>query len=125
MIDARSPTLPWITGADSPLQPFSRMKPRISSRPSSSSFAQTTNTSAIGEFVIHIFEPDSEYPPGTFLARVTMLPGSEPWFGSVSPKQPIHSPVASFGRYFSFCASEPNSKIGTITSDDCTDIIDR
>ena len=28
-----------------------------------------------------------------------MEPGSEPWFGSVRPKQPIHSPVASFGRY--------------------------
>ena len=28
-----------------------------------------------------------------------MLPGSEPWLGSVKPKQPIHSPVASFGRY--------------------------
>ena len=31
-----------------------------------------------------------------------MLPGSEPWFGSVRPKQPIHSPVASLGRYFCF-----------------------
>ena len=34
-----------------------------------------------------------------------MLPGSEPWSGSVRPKQPIHSPVASFGRYFRRCAS--------------------
>ena len=54
-----------------------------------------------------------------------MLPGSEPWFGSVSPKQPIHSPLASFGRYFCFCASLPNSKIGTMTSDDWTLIIER
>ena len=54
-----------------------------------------------------------------------MLAGSEPGFGSVRPKQPIHSPVASFGRYFCFCASVPNSLIGTMTSDDCTDIIDR
>ncbi len=54
-----------------------------------------------------------------------MLPGSEPWFGSVRPKQPIHSPLASFGRYFCFCASLPNSKIGTMTSDDCTLIIER
>jgi glycerol dehydrogenase-like iron-containing ADH family enzyme len=29
-----------------------------------------------------------------------MLPGSEPWSGSVRPKQPIHSPLASLGRYF-------------------------
>jgi len=54
-----------------------------------------------------------------------MLAGSEPAFGSVSPKQPIHSPVASFGRYFCFCASVPKALIGTMTSDDCTDIIDR
>jgi hypothetical protein len=58
-------------------------------------------------------------------ARVTMLPGSEPWFGSVRPKQPIHSPRASFGRYFCFCASVPNSLIGTITSELCTLIIER
>src|ERR1700733_7110236 len=114
-----------MAGADSPFQPFSRMKPRISSLPSSSSFAHTTNTSAIGEFEIHIFDPDSEKPPFTFLARVVMLAGSEPEFGSVRPKQPIHSPVASFGRYFSFCASVPNALIGTMTSNDCTDIIDR
>jgi hypothetical protein len=58
-------------------------------------------------------------------ARVIMLPGSEPWFGSVRPKQPIHSPVASLGRYFCLVASLPNSKIGTMTSDDCTLIIER
>ena len=34
--------------------PFSRMKPRIAP---SSSLAQTTNTSAIGELVIHILAP--------------------------------------------------------------------
>ncbi len=54
-----------------------------------------------------------------------MLPGSEPWFGSVRPKQPIHSPLASFGRYFCFCTSVPKTKIGTMTSDDCTLIIER
>ena len=41
-------------------------------------FAQTTNTSAIGEFEIHIFEPVKEKPPGTFLARVIMPPASDP-----------------------------------------------
>src|SRR5471032_167985 len=114
-----------MAGAVSPFQPFSRMKPRIRSRPSSSSFAHTTNTSAIGEFEIHIFWPELEKPPSTFLARVVMLAGSEPAFGSVRPKQPIHSHVASFGKYFCFCASAPNALIGTMTSDDCTDIIDR
>ena len=36
--------------------PFSSTKPRLAP---SSSLAQTTNTSATGEFVIHIFAPVS------------------------------------------------------------------
>ncbi len=41
-------------------------------------------------------------------------------------KQPIHSPErASLGKYFCFVASLPNSLIGTITSEDCTLIIER
>ncbi len=59
-------------------------------------------------------------PPSTGLARVSMLAGSEPWFGSVRPKQPTHSPVASLGRYFWRCASLPYSLIGCITSELCT-----
>ena len=90
-----------------------------------SSFAQTTNTSAIGELEIHIFAPESLKPPSTLFARVTIEPGSEPWFGSVRPKQPIHSPVASFGRYLRRCASLPYVKIGNITSELCTLIIER
>ena len=43
-----------------------------------SSLAHTTNMSANGEFEIHILAPDTENPPGTDLARVIMLPGSEP-----------------------------------------------
>ena len=52
--DVRRLNLPSIFGADSPFIPFSRMKPRITP---SSVFAQTTNTSAIGEFEIHILLP--------------------------------------------------------------------
>jgi hypothetical protein len=54
-----------------------------------------------------------------------MLPGSEPWLGSVRPKQPIHSPVASRAGTSALRASVPNSKIGTITSELCTLIIER
>ena len=50
-----------------------------------------------------------------------MTPGSEPASGSVRPKQPTHSPVRSFGRYFCRCSSEPKAWIGYITSDDCTE----
>src|SRR5262245_40920156 len=120
-MEVRRPTLPWIAGPERPFMPFSRTKPRMSL----SSFAQTTNTSAIGELEIHIFEPVRLYPPLTFFARVTIEPGSDPWLGSVRPKQPIHSPLASLGRYFFFVSGLPNSKIGSMTSDDCTLIIER
>jgi hypothetical protein len=53
---ARSPTLPWIAGVDRPGIPRSSTKPRIEPP---SSLAQTTNTSAIGELVIHILLPES------------------------------------------------------------------
>ena len=51
---AHRPTLPSMTGADRPLAPLSSTKPRIWP---SSSFAQMTNTSAIGELLIHILLP--------------------------------------------------------------------
>ena len=82
-----------------PFIPLSRIKPLIAS-PCSFDFAQTTNTSAIGEFEIHILEPDKEYPPFTLLAVVFIELGSEPASGSVNPKHPISSPEASLGKYF-------------------------
>ena len=54
-----------------------------------------------------------------------MLPGSEPASGSVRPKQPIHSPLASRGRNLRFCSSEPKAWIGYITRLDWTLIIER
>src|SRR5207244_5031732 len=82
-------------GVANPLVPRSTMKPRMTL----SSFAQTTAMSAMGELLIHVFAPVRTNPPLAFSARVTMEPGSEPWSGSVSPKQPTISPRASFGRY--------------------------
>src|SRR5687767_15228318 len=120
-MEVRRPTLPWMAGALRFLKDFSSTKPRMSSP----SFAHTTNTSAIGELEIHVFVPVRLYPPGTFFARVCIEPGSEPWLGSVRPKQPIHSPLASLGKYFFFVSGLPNSKIGSMTSDDCTLIIER
>ena len=58
-------------------------------------------------------------------ARVAIPPGSEPWSGSVSPKQPTSSPDARPGSQRSRCASEPKSEIGCMTSDDCTDMHER
>jgi hypothetical protein len=105
VIDAPSASFPSIFGADSPFTPFSRTKPLI--EPSQSHRAHTTNTSAIGEFVIHILVPVSRNAPLTFSAFVRIEPGSEPESGSVKPKQPIQSPFASLGRYFLFWASLP------------------
>ena len=74
-IDALNENFPSIFGADSPVIPFSSMKPRITS---SSVLAQITKMSAIGELLIHILAPFNTYPPCTFLARVLNPPASEP-----------------------------------------------
>ena len=72
--EVRSDSLPSIFGVEKPLVPRSTMKPRILP----SSFAQTTAMSAIGALEIHILAPLSLKPFGTFSARVTIEPGSEP-----------------------------------------------
>ena len=46
-------------------------------------------------------------PPEWRLEGARIPAGSEPASGSVRPKQPISSPAARPGRYFSFCASLP------------------
>ena len=69
--------------------PFSTRKPLISP---SSVRAQTTATSAIVPFVIHIFVPLRIQSEPSRFAVVRIEPGSEPASGSVSPKQPIASP---------------------------------
>ena len=54
--EARRLNLPSILGAVSPFIPFSRMKPR---KVPSSSLAQTTKTSAMGELLIQVLEPET------------------------------------------------------------------
>ena len=61
----------------------------------------------MGELEIQVFDPESFQPPSTLVARVRMEEGSDPASGSVRPKQPTHSPVRSFGKYFCFCSSDP------------------
>src|SRR5258706_7795941 len=84
VIEARKPTLPWIAGAERFLKDFSRMKPPISPP---ASFAQTMNTSAIGELEIHILAPGRLMPPGTFFARFCIDLRSDTWFYSVMYKE--------------------------------------
>jgi hypothetical protein len=50
-------SLPPIFGAERPFMPFSSTKPRIWLS-CAADFAHTTNTSAMGEFEIHILEPE-------------------------------------------------------------------
>ena len=70
--------------------PFSTRKPRIAP---SSVRAQTIATSAMVPFVIHILAPFRIQSAPSRRACVRIAPGSEPASGSVSPKQPIASPV--------------------------------
>lgn len=86
VMDALKDSLPLILLATSPFIPFSRMNPLMSPF---SSLAHTTKTSAIGEFVIHIFWPVRTYSFPSSLALHFIPPGSEPWSGSVKPKHPI------------------------------------
>ncbi len=58
-------------------------------------------------------------------ARVRIPAGLEPKSGSVSPKQPITSPVAMPGSHCCFCSSEPNAQIAYIASEPCTDTSER
>ena len=46
--------------------------------------------SAIGLLDIQFLEPLRIYPPFTFFALVCIEEGSDPWSGSVKPKQPIN-----------------------------------
>ena len=83
--------------------------------------AHTTATSAIAPLVIHILVPERTQPVPLGLALVFMLAGSEPWSGSVRPKQPSASPVAILGSHSSFCSSEPYRQIGYMASEPCTE----
>ena len=62
-----------------------------------------------------------EHPaPSSVATAVVRVPAaSEPASGSVSDQQPIHSPVASFGRYCCRCSSVPVLKMWFEQSEVC------
>ena len=122
MTDARSDSLCLMSGALKPSVSVGTTKPRMTCpAPGSSVCAQTTATSAIEPLVIHILRPSMTQSSPSRLARVAMPDGSEPWSGSVSPKQPIASPVAIRGSHSCFCSSLPCFQMAYIASDPCTD----
>ena len=54
-----------------------------------------------------------------------MPPGSEPWSGSVRPKQPIAAPLWRAGSHRCFCSSEPKRWMGYMTSPPWTEAKER
>ena len=57
----------------------------------------------------HIFWPSRTQLPSSSLVAVALMPWtSEPTSGSESEKAARISPVAIFGRKYSFCSSVPN-----------------
>ena len=104
VIDARKLNFPWISLDVKPSIPFSSKNPRIIS---SLSLAQTRATSAKDPLVIHILFPFKIHPSPSLSHLVTIPPGLEPKFGSVSPKHPIFVPLPNSDNHLDFCSSEP------------------
>mmetsp|Transcript_22897 Transcript_22897/g.67365 ORF Transcript_22897/g.67365 Transcript_22897/m.67365 type:complete len:287 (+) Transcript_22897:203-1063(+) len=132
VIEARSDSLPGIGGVASAPGCLASTAARSIRKPrtaplSASARAQTSSRSAMGELVIHVLPPERTHSRAVAsqTARVPIPAGSEPWSGSVRPKQPTASPVARRGSHSAFCSSEPKSESGCITSEDCTDMADR
>ncbi len=54
-----------------------------------------------------------------------MWAGSEPWSGSVSPKQPMTSPAAMRGSQVCFCSSLPKRWMAYMAREPCTETRER
>src|SRR2546421_476487 len=81
--------------------------------------AMTTISSALVPLVHHSFSPFRIHacPSSLGRAMVSIAAGSDPTPGSVSANAEM-APLASSGRYFFFCASEPNILSGWGTPSD-------
>ena len=72
-------------------------------------FIRTKTTLEPSPLVTHIFWPFSSQAPSSPFFAVALIPWtSEPTSGSESEKAARISPVAIFGRKWSFCSSVPN-----------------
>ena len=93
------PILWWISCG---LKPGWSVSTRKQARPrcafSGSVWAKISATLAWLPSEMNIFEPLITQPESVLRARVFWLAASEPVSGSVSPKQPSHSPEHSLGR---------------------------
>jgi len=66
----------------------------------------------MGALVINVLVPFKIHLAPFLFAVVAIAVASEPACGSVNPKLPMTSPDIIPGKYFSFCLSLPNSRIG-------------
>src|SRR5436190_21826041 len=79
----------------------------------------TTATSPLFPWVIQFLVPLSTQSFPSLTAVHFMFPASLPVLGSVSPHAPIHSAVASLGKYFFLCSSLANFKIWPVHKELC------
>ena len=68
---------------------------------------QTTPLMSVPALVMNCFAPLMTHSPLSRIARVWVLPASEPASGSVSPNAPSFSPLVSCGIHSCFCSSLP------------------
>jgi hypothetical protein len=121
-IEARIDSFGSIGVAVKPGEDVGTTKPLIDPAPLPSSvWAQMIATSAMDASPIQRLAPFSTHPSPSRTARVAMLAGSLPAFGSVSPKQPISSPAAMPGSQCCFCSSVPNLAMALIASEPWTE----
>lgn len=101
-------------------------KPRMPAPPAVSSVrAQTTATPATEPLVIHALRPVRIQSVPSRSARVRIPAGSEPWSGSVRPKQPMISPAAMPGSHRCRCSSEPKRWMAYMAREPCTETRER
>src|SRR5512138_2342772 len=68
----------------------------------------TTKQSATGPLVTQDLRPFNTYESPSRVARLLIVPASEPLWGSVSEYAPTASPEATGVTNFFFCSSVPN-----------------
>src|SRR5690606_22897414 len=79
----------------------------------------TTAISPLMPCVIQFFVPLITHSLPSFFATHFILPASLPVLGSVRPHAASHSPDASRGKYFFFCASLPKARICPVPRELC------
>mmetsp|Transcript_19478 Transcript_19478/g.60138 ORF Transcript_19478/g.60138 Transcript_19478/m.60138 type:complete len:208 (+) Transcript_19478:414-1037(+) len=82
---------------------------------------KTTAASASRPFVIQLLVPLSTKPPSVSVANADAAPASLPFDASVSPKQPIFSPVKKPLKNVSACSSVQLASTGAKYSELCAD----